>query len=70
MWHRHLPALALLLLAAAAPAPRDGDAAPVGKKAEALLARWKPEFDAEKFNYVVAGPFVVAGNGSKERLAR
>ena len=70
MPRRPLPLLALLLLVAAAPASRTGNTAPVEKKAHALLAEWKPRFDAEKFNYVVAGPFVVAGNGSKERLAR
>ena len=44
--------------------------APVEKKARALLAQWKPKFDAEKFNYLVAGPFVIAGDGSKSRLER
>ena len=60
---RLLPTFALLLLVAAAPAPAE-------KKAQALLAEWKPKFDAEKFNYVVAGPFVIAGNGSREKIAR
>ena len=68
MRRRFLPVLVLLLLAAP---PARGDAArPVEKKAHALLAKWKPRFDAEKFNYVVAGPFVIAGNGSKDRIAR
>jgi hypothetical protein len=62
---RALASLSLLVLVAAAPAPL-----PVEKKAQALLAEWKPRFDAEKFNYVVAGPFVIAGNGSRERVAR
>ena len=70
MPRRLFPTLALLLLVAAAPAPRGAAVAPVEKKAQALLAEWKPKFDAEKFNYLVAGPFVIAGNGSKERLAR
>ena len=51
--------------APAAPAP-----APVEKKARELLVRWKPKFDAEKFNYVVSGPFVIAGNGSQSRIER
>jgi hypothetical protein len=42
----------------------------VEKKAQELLARWKARFDAEKFNYCVAGPFVIAGNGSKARIDR
>jgi hypothetical protein len=62
--------LALLFLAAAAPAPRRDAPQPVEKKAQSLLAKWKPKFDAEKFNYVAAGPFVIAGNGSKDRIAR
>jgi hypothetical protein len=44
--------------------------APVESEARALLAKWKPRFDAEKFNYVVAGPFVIAGNGSRLRVER
>jgi hypothetical protein len=70
MGTRALASLTLLLLVAAAPAPRRGELLPVEKKAQALLAEWKGRFDAEKFNYVVAGPFVIAGNGSKDRLAR
>ena len=65
MCPRSLCAVALLSLVAAEPA-----SAPVGEKAQALLAEWKSRFDAEKFNYVVAGPFVIAGNGSKQRIAR
>ena len=30
------------------------------KEARALLQKWKPKFDEEKLNYVVAGPFVIA----------
>jgi hypothetical protein len=65
MTARALASLSLLLLVAAAPA-----SLPVERKAQNLLAEWKPRFDAEKFNYVVAGPFVIAGNGSKDRIAR
>ena len=69
---RPWPTLALLLLTGAAAAPRDAATVPlpVEKKAQALLAEWKPKFDAEKFHYVVAGPFVIAGNGSAQRIAR
>lgn len=37
---------------------------------EALLAAWRERFDEEKFNYTIAGPFVIAGNGSPARLRR
>jgi hypothetical protein len=70
MPRRLLPVLALLTLVAAAPAPRRGEPLPVEKKAQKLLADWKPRFDEEKFNYVTGGPFVIAGNGSTEKLER
>lgn len=62
----------LLVLAALAPAVRAADdetSDSIEDKSRALLAEWKDRFDAEKFNYLVAGPFVIAGNGSKARLA-
>ena len=61
---------AVLALLAGLFAPAARAEAPVEKKARALLAEWKPKFDAEKFNYLVAGPFVVAGDGSRSRLER
>src|SRR3954468_5656698 len=39
-------------------------------KCDALLAKWKDKFAAEKFNTVVAPPFVVAGDGSRAELRR
>src|SRR5687767_1339703 len=42
----------------------------VEQKAEALAAKWKARFQEERFSVVVAGPFVIAGNGSPARLAR
>jgi hypothetical protein len=65
----------LLLIAqpgAAAPASRDS-ASPspeLRAKCDALLAKWKDRFAAEKFNAVVAPPFVVAGDGSRTELRR
>src|SRR5689334_16576166 len=44
--------------------------APVETKARALLKEWKPRFDQERLNYTVAGPFVIAGDGSPAQLAR
>jgi hypothetical protein len=60
----------VLLLLVTAPAFAASAPKPVEKKAQELLAKWKSRFDAEKFNYVVAGPFVIAGNGSKARIER
>src|SRR5687767_591896 len=38
------------------------------KKARALADQWSARFAEEKFNHLVAGPFVLAGNSSRERL--
>ena len=81
MTHRaitHLGALLICLLTPPAPARADapdasgadGDAPAVERKSRALLAEWKDRFDAERLNYLVAGPFVIAGDGSPARLAR
>jgi hypothetical protein len=61
--------------AAPEPAPQAGadraqPAPSVDDKSRALLAEWQDRFDAEQFNYVVAGPFVIAGDGSAAKLAR
>jgi hypothetical protein len=37
-------------------------------KCQKLLATWKDRLDEERFAYVVAPPFVIAGNGGAERL--
>ena len=60
----------LLLIAAAEASASARDPLPVEKKAQALLKEWNPKFDEEKLNYVVAGPFVIAGNGSKDKIER
>ena len=59
---------------------RRGDPAPIARpttrevdveaKSRTLLKEWKARFDAERFNYTVAGPFVIAGDGSAARIAR
>ena len=54
----------------AVPTRRDEPVEDVGAKARRLLKEWKPKFDAEKFSYVVAGPFVIAGDGGGEKIAR
>jgi hypothetical protein len=47
-------------------AARDG----IEAKSKALLAKWKDRFNAERFNASIAGPFVIAGDGSPARIAR
>jgi hypothetical protein len=64
--------------AAAADAPRvaearrgpEEDVRKLEAKSEALLAEWRQRFDDERFNYTIAGPFVIAGNGSAAQLRR
>ena len=46
------------------------EAPSVEDKAAALLSQWKARFDEERFNYTTAGPFVIAGNGSAEKIER
>ena len=68
MHYRPHVALALLVLTCAMPAT--GRETSVEEKSRALLADWQERFDAERFNYLVAGPFVIAGDGSAAKLAR
>ena len=65
-----LPLLAPLALAADAP-PRAAAPPPspeLAAKCQALLDTWKARFDEEKMNYLVAPPFVIAGNGTAEEV--
>jgi hypothetical protein len=55
--------------AEASPPPGPEHKPDVEAKSRELLAKWKDRFDAERFNYAVAGPFVVAGDGSAARIA-
>jgi hypothetical protein len=68
MRYAHLLTIPVVLLAAAAASP--AAELPVEAKARALLKHWKPRFDAEGLRYTVAGPFVIAGDGSPAQLAR
>ena len=54
----------------ALPTPATTAPADVETKSRALLEEWKARFDAERFNYAVAGPFVIAGDGSAAKIAR
>jgi hypothetical protein len=64
---RGAPALPPAATPATRPAQRPE---PVETRTRALLAEWKERFDAERFNYTVAGPFLIAGDGSNARIAR
>jgi hypothetical protein len=58
------------------PSARPADSAPpatrptIAEKTAALHERWKARFAAERFNVVVAAPFLIAGDGSPQQLAR
>ena len=52
----------------AAPATRPGRT--LEAKTQALLEEWKPKLDAEGFSYTTSGPFVIAGDGGRAKLAR
>jgi hypothetical protein len=60
---RRIALVALLLWPSAAWAEAEMEG-----KCERLLATWKGRLDEEKFNSLVAGPFVIAGDGSLEQL--
>lgn len=49
---------------------RAADEPSVARKTAALAEHWKPELQKQKLNCVVSAPFVIAGNGSEEQLAR
>ena len=71
MKHPHLLTIPVLLaLASVLPAAPIGPPATIEAKSQALLERWKRRFDAEGLHYMVAGPFVIAGDGSPARLGR
>lgn len=56
--------------AAAAPAPPPESAeAAIARKTSELHASWKERLAEEKFNAVVAPPFLIAGNGTPQQLA-
>lgn len=59
--------LCALLLSATFPATA-ADGPDIGTKCRKLLDAWKARLDEEKFDYVVAPPFVIAGNGGADRL--
>src|SRR5258708_16877563 len=56
--------LGLITVAAAPPATRPA----IDAKAAAMLAVWKPRLDAAGLKYLVAPPFVIAGDGGLLKL--
>lgn len=57
------------LLAAAARAAPATQPAMAGRTAAALV-EWKPKFEAARLRWLVAGEFVLAGDGTSQQLAR
>lgn len=57
-------ALTLLLLSAAPATEPSLDA-----KVQAMLQTWGPRFRVERLRFVVAGPFIIAGDGTAQQLA-
>ena len=64
---RATPILSLLILCSAAPPATQPT---IEQRCHTLLSDWRARLDEEKFNYVVAPPFVVAGNGSMRQIER
>lgn len=64
--------LILLGLLAAAPAtqPARVGSDSMAAKCDQLVARWKNRLDAEHLHYLIAPPFVIAGDGSLAELER
>jgi hypothetical protein len=54
----------LPLVSAAPPSTRPG----IEEKSRELLGKWKERFEEERFGYLVAPPFVIAGNGTSAQL--
>src|SRR5437868_3396782 len=59
-------------LTAAAPATQPAiapaSAPTMQQKCQKVLTDWRAKFDEEGFHYLLAPPFVLAGNGSTEQL--
>ena len=60
--------IAILLCLTAAGAR--GAEGPVESKSRDLLDRWRRRFQEENFHYAVAGPFVIAGDGTQAQINR
>src|SRR5215213_3505693 len=56
----------LLMLSGFAPAAEPGP----DSKSRDLLNRWRRRFQEEGFRYTVAGPFVIAGDGTQAQINR
>jgi hypothetical protein len=64
--HRSFASLVLLAVFASGGL---ASAAEIDQKCEKLLGEWKGRLEEENFKYVVAPPFVIAGDGGAEALA-
>ena len=62
----------VVVFPAPAPAPaqeRPATGPTMEAKSRALLEKWRGRLDAAKLDYVVAAPFVIAGDGGRVRIA-
>src|SRR5689334_695921 len=63
----------LLLPSVGVAAPSDtrpDDESMLVGRADALAEQWKPRFAQEKLHFLVAPPFVIAGDGTEAQLAK
>jgi hypothetical protein len=60
-----LAALVAMMLTSVVPASKPS----MEEKARKMLADWKPRLDGAKFNHLVSGPFVIAGDTDRTTLA-
>jgi hypothetical protein len=67
---RFFPLLVAACLIAPACAAEPATKPSIEQKTKALAEQWQKRFDEEKFNVVIAPPFVLAGDGSIKQLER
>lgn len=62
--------IAMVLLVSSIVRAESAGAAAIQAECEKLAEKWRPRFEQEKLSLIIAPPFVVAGDGSIERLRR
>jgi hypothetical protein len=67
---RTLAALCAVLCIAASPATKPPLDDSLNEKCDAVVAKWRDRFAAERMSYIVSPPFVVAGDGGQQKVGR